>query len=129
MFDFLSEGQGRERRLYLRESERWRRRGELVGVSCIQDERNHVVLPRLHFHGYCGLRCVHSYPAHRVGIRKEFYKSTRTYCRDAEKLAPESARYQEEVMNMLHITPGECSMQARRGYLACWPGSVCCWRS
>lgn len=36
--------------LYLRETERWRGWGELqvlvlVGVSCVQEERNHVVLP------------------------------------------------------------------------------------
>lgn len=59
--------------LYLRQTERWRRWGELhvlvlVGVSYIQDKRNHVVLPRLHFHGYCGLRCAHFYPQHKNSI-------------------------------------------------------------
>lgn len=74
--------------MYLGEGERRRCWGELqvlmlVGVSSIQDERNHVVRPGLHFHGYCGLRGVHSYPVHR--------KQTNTH-RVIKKLAPDCAK-------------------------------------
>lgn len=61
---------------YLGESERWSCWGELqvlvlVGVSRVQDERNHTILPGLDFHGYCGLRRVHSYPAQENGFLKD----------------------------------------------------------
>ena len=67
--------QGQRVGLYLRERERWRCWGErevllLVGVSYVQDERNHVVLPKLHLHGYW-LRGVHAYPPHKDRVRKE----------------------------------------------------------
>lgn len=61
---------------YLGESERWSCWGELqvlvlVGVSRVQDERNHIILPGLDFHGYCGLRRVHSYPAQENSFVKD----------------------------------------------------------
>lgn len=61
---------------YLGESERWSCWGELqvlvlVGVSRVQDERNHIILPGLDFHGYCGLRRVHSYPAQENSFLKD----------------------------------------------------------
>lgn len=96
---------GQMARMYLGESERWRCWGELqvlvlVGVSCIQDERNHIVLPRLHFHGYCGLRGVHSYPAQENSFLKN------------QKLAPNKWQMLK-CFHILHITMGRYVQRAQ----------------
>lgn len=84
----------------------------LVRVSCIQDERDHVVLPGLHFHGYCGLRCAHSYPENtqtqKDNIRKELLKSTNRVIGGIGTI--ESLHAEMKNISILHVTQSKLNI-------------------